>query len=219
MKFFICTYTNKVKAYCDKQFFTSFVSVVGANAAVIVDNTIDNGAYARKLTGLVQNKIPVRRHTCQPGEHQFLRNVAESANVCRDVFLTSGCDHMLVIESDVIPPPNLLAVLEEDAKLLQDKNWGIIGGLYYHGFHDFNKTGLVQYTTPQTILSGCTLYSGRCMVKAEFRWDPTNVAAFPDAFISLDSDKFGYTNWNDHDIICEHLSKRSGSRGHEDKLF
>jgi len=232
MKFFICTYTNKVKSYCDEGFFKNLAAIANGNPVMVVDNTHDSGEYAARIKKLIPTAC-VERIKCPSGPHLFLRNVAESANKCREGFLASGCDHMLIIESDVFPPADLLERLEEDMAFLRKRKqvtltrqeamskpnqWGIIGAIYYPGYHDFNVYGILAVTGERTALSGCTLYNGELIKKVAFRWDVNLTAAFPDAFMSHDSSKLGFTNWNDHDIRCHHAEKGPNDRGHSELL-
>lgn len=207
MKLFICTYTNRVKDYCDTEFFDNLFKLSVGNPVMIVDNTLDNGAYSKRIETLTHNypnfNISWLMVPREPARTMFLRNVTESVNLCRDAFLKSDCDHMIVIESDVLPPQDLINRFEEDALWLEGEKWGMVGGLYYAGFHDYHLEGL-QLT--HHVLSGCTLYNGEMVRDTPFRWSPDNIDAFPDAFISHDAGTKGYTRWNDHRIICEHLN-------------
>ena len=217
MKFFICSYTNKVKSYCDVLFLAHLGQVAKDNPVFIVDNTLDNGEYINRLRSIT-NKFTFAKTIIPPGKYQFLRNVTFSVNLCREAFLISNCDHMVIVESDVIPPVHLLEAFEKDITYLnnQKENWGTLGALYYSGFHQYNLQGLCK--TPNT-LSGCTVYNKELIKDTLFRWDINTLYAFPDAFMSLDGIKKGYTNWNDHDLICQHLERTPGDRGHNDPLF
>lgn len=233
MKFFICTYTNRVKSYCDEAFFNNLAAIANDNPVMVVDNTHDTGEYAAKIKKLIPTAC-VERIKCPPGNWQFHRNVAESANTCRESFLKSDCDHMLIVESDVFPPVDLLERLEEDIILLEKRRkftftsqgitpkpnqWGIIGAIYHISHHDFNVHGMQLITGQGTALSGCSLHNRELMKKVTFRWDVNLSVAFPDAFMSHDSSKMGFTNWNDHNIRCYHAEKSPGDRGHHDPLF
>lgn len=218
MKFYICSYTNKVKEYCDQAFLYNLFKVAKDNPVFIVDNTLDKGEYTKKLRSLSKNSnFGIIKHTVPPGEYQFLRNVAESVNICRTKFIESTCDYMLIIESDVIPPENLLVTLEEDISYLNCKRekWGIIGGIYYQNFHNFNSR---SFSKEAHVLSGCSVYNRELIKETPFRWDRTIPGAFPDAFMSLDSDNKGYSNWNDHTIRCHHAEKRPNDRAHSGLL-
>lgn len=214
MRFFICTYTNRVKDYCDTEFLDRLAKISkGIHPVLIVDNTNDDGEYSSRLITLT-HKYPninvswlmVPSH---PQESKFQRNVCQSVNLCRDEFLMSGCSHMLIIESDVLPPEDLLDRLEESVLFLEGEDWGIVGGLYYKGFHDYSLRGINQ---THHVLSGCSLYNRQLIVSTPFRYEPTALGAFPDAWMSVDATAKGFTLWNNHDILCEHLEISPGRR-------
>lgn len=207
-QYFIAIYTNKVKEYCDEKFFERVYALSKGNPVHVVDNTIGD-TYFNKLRELCKSYDNFNIHHIdiikEPKLTQFQRNVSESANYLRSIFLKTNIHNFLIIESDVLPPINLLDTfsntnLQEDA--------GALGALYYQGFHDYKKTG-IQKT--HHILSGCTSYIRELIEKYPFRWSHENLGAFPDAWISYDSGKeFGL--YNNHDIICEHMHRKNGSR-------
>ncbi len=217
MKFFLAVYTNVVKDYVDTEFFSNLYKLSRGNPVVIVDNTL-NGTYTDRIETLTHaypnfhvNWIMVPR---EPRVSQFQRNVTESVNFLRDEFLKSDCDHMLIVESDVLPPIDVLDRLEESVTHLDQfagSEWAIIGGLYYAGFHSYELTGLHQ---THHCLSGCTLYNRSFLRDNPFRWNESNIGAFPDAWSSIDAQDKGFTIWNNHNIHCEHIEISRGNRGH-----
>lgn len=220
-KYFISTYTNWCKEYCDEQFFKRLGEIAGDNQVMIADNT-DSGVfdYQKKLFSLSLNHIRFARiiHSF-PGkfEKQFHHNVLESLYQIRKEFLKSDAEYLLLIESDVIPPADLLERFDESIDFVEsfgeDKkqiNWGVIGALYYQGFHDFKEDGL---WSTRHVLSGCTVYKREVIKRYPFRISPDNWAAFPDAWICDDINKEGiYSLWNDHDIRCDHIEYTSPGR-------
>jgi hypothetical protein len=143
-----------------------------------------------------------------PKESQFQRNVCDSANFLRNIYLNSfSAPYFLIIESDVIAPPSLLEQFELAIGELNvaEPGWGIVGALYYEGFHNYGFDTRDTYLEKTNhCLSGCTLYKRELIEKYPFRYDPANLGPFPDAFISYDADT-EYTLWNDHRIKCDHL--------------
>jgi len=222
-KFFICSYTNKCKDYCDKQFLDRIKELKGSNPFTIVDNT-ERIEYVRRLRALAPwASIHKVMTPTKPKNSRFQRNVTESVNYLRELFLASNLPYFLIIESDVIPPKDLLERLKKAIEHLNLRQsgviingesriylnpWGIIGGLYYKGFHNYELEGIKQ---THHVLSGCTVYKRELIEKIPFRYDPENLGPFPDALISADSGK-EYSLWNDHDIICDHLHAENGTR-------
>jgi hypothetical protein len=213
MSYFICTYTNWCKEYCDEAFFKRLGDLQGNNKVRLIDNTnpskFDYYSRVNELAGLhLRGSILYHKYRAA-SDHQFHYNVANSLEALRDWFLETNLPYMLIIESDVIPPVDLLARLDQSIAKLPD-NWGILGALYYQGFHDYSLTGLQQ---TGHALSGCTVYKREVIERYPFRISAENWAAFPDAWISHDVMSEGkYTIWNDHDIRCDHLHYSGCSR-------
>lgn len=220
-KYFIATYTNWCKEYCDEQFFKRLGEIAGDHPVMIADNTDpDIFDYQVRLSSLSIEYI--RRSIINftfPGklERQFHHNVNESLRVIRERFLKSDAKYLLLIESDVIPPVDLLERFDDSIDFIEwfgddtkEMNWGAIGALYYNGFHDFKKGGM---WSTHHVLSGCTVYKREVIERYPFRISADNWAAFPDAWICDDINKDGiYSLWNDHDIRCEHIEHTSPGR-------
>ena len=212
-KFFIAVYTNEVKDYCDVEFFDNLHSVSKGEPVYIIDNTIESRYYQKLRDHFIENKYDNFRinSLCipeHPKESQFQRNVCHSVNHLRDVYLNSFLlPYFLIIESDVISPVDLLDKFENAIAQLDntESHWGIVGGLYYQGFHHYDfDTTITFLEKTDHCLSGCTVYKRELIEKYHFRYDPDNLGPFPDALISYDAGK-EYTLWNDHRIKCEHL--------------
>lgn len=230
--YFIAIYTNAVKDYCDKEFFERIRDLSNGNQIHVIDNTsniiisgrrnrikttiLDSHVYFEKLKQLCNSEkfnvyhidVPI-----EPKISQMHRNIAQSANFIRDIFLKTNLKKFLIIESDVIPPVDLLNRFDKDIETLPS-DWGMLGALYYDpaicnlGFHRRDIKGLQR---KQHVLSGCTVYKRELIEKYPFRYDEKQLNAFPDAFIAMDSNK-EYSLWDDHDIICGHLSASNGIR-------
>ena len=216
----LATYTNKVKDYCERQFFDRFLSYEADK--IIVDNTAGTDYYhhLQEIAGADVVHVDVKR---EPLKTRFLRNVTESANYIRDYFLDNDYRYLIIIESDVIPPKDLLSLFDDAmyiANFIHDvkggKNWGAIGGIYYDGFHDFSKAGEDTIVEKPHVLSGCTLYKRELLEKHKFRWSYEDIGAFPDAWICHDSPE--YIKYDYYKIVCDHLKDADGRRGQQ-KLY
>lgn len=202
-KFFVAVYTNEVKDYAVQRFFKPlFNFTIGG----VVDNST-NREYYKRLEGVT--KLPVYHLDVpyEPKASLFQRNITESVQFLRQKFLESDCLYFLILESDVIVTPDILEKLEADIAKLPD-TWGALGCLYYSGFHDTKLTGLQQ---TYHVLSGATVYRREAIEKIPFRWSMDNLAAFPDAWWSIDAGQL-YTLWNDHSIRFQHLHNTNGTR-------
>ena len=212
-KAFIAVYTNQCKQYCDDKFFPAIQNLSYPDKEIhVVDNSLGLdyiGRLSRLCPGAMIEHIEVNR---EPKLNLFQRNVFHSVDRLRTLFLASGGEYFIVVESDVLPPMNLVELFEE---VIDQAD--IIGGIYYTGFHtaDAFKPDNLQLETVKHVLSGCTLYKREVIEKIPFRWDPELLAAFPDAFMSFDAAKAGYRLANYNKIKCQHLHAPNGYRGLE----
>jgi len=211
--YFIAVYTNEVKDYCDEQFFNNLHIVSRDQPVFVVDNTRGK-SYFNKLKNLFSEKgytnfwlqhidIPE-----EPKQSQFQRNVCESVNQLRYIYLNqTQLPYFLIIETDVYSPVDLLEKFKRSINQLdrEEPTWGILGGLYYQGFHNYNfDSSQTMLERTYHCLSGCTVYKRAVIEKYPFRYDPANLGPFPDAHISNDAGT-EFSLWNDHQIRCDHL--------------
>jgi hypothetical protein len=211
--YFIAIYTHAVKAYCDEAFFHSVHLLCRGLPVYIADNSPDE-TYYRRLKDMFATRGYDSFYLFRvdvaslPAETQFLRNVCDSVNTLRDMFLREGgFPYFLILESDVVAPVDLLDRFDGaiDRLTSQQPPWGIVGGLYYQGFHNYHFSQR-QTTLERTqhVLSGCTVYRRELIRKYPFRFDPTWLGPFPDGWICHDS-RGEYSLWNEHQICCAHL--------------
>lgn len=212
-KYFIAVYTHAVKAYCDEAFFHR-VSLISRGVPVYVADNTPGESYYHRLSGMFRDRAYANFHLFKvkvpphPVESQFQRNVSDSVNRLRDMYLqNTDLPYFLILESDVIPPPDLLDRFDGAIARLegQQPQWGIVGGIYYYGFHNYNFV-ISQTSLERTnhCLSGCTVYRRALIRKYPFRYDPASLGPFPDAWISHDAGR-EYSLWNEYHIRCEHL--------------
>ncbi len=207
---FIGSYTNVVKKYCDKQFYENLHRLSKGNEVHIVDNSIgldyfnDINSICKEYDNFYFKHIEV---PVEPKESVFQRRVIESINYLRQLFLDSKCEYFITIESDVMPPFNIIESFKETIKNLPE-NWGMLGALYHgqdggKGFHDLGREVKGLYQTKQT-LCGCTIYNRKLIEKYPFRWDKNDLRHFHDVYIYQDANK-EFTFWDNRDINCLHI--------------
>lgn len=210
MNCLIGVYTNEVKDYCDKEFIDNLYKLSNNRDIVIIDNS-QGLTYYKRLLHLTDNYTNITVHhidvNYEPKKTLFHRNVTSSVLFLRDLFLRGNYDYLLIIESDVFPPSNVIDIFNRDINILPN-DWGILGALYYNGFHDYKLKGLQK---THHVLSGCSLYKKSLIEKYPFRYNPDDLVPFPDALICYDSGK-EYSLWNNHDIECEHKHNINGTR-------
>jgi hypothetical protein len=206
---FVAVYTNKVKRYCDQQFFDALNKNISSENIYIVDNSNDAGEYMQDLKGRMQcNYIENLNIPEEPELTKFHRKVAESVTHLRTLFLNSEYKYFLIAESDVIlnNEKTIETLLQNIKELPEDT--GAVGALYYEGFHDYSLIGIQQ---TNHVLSGCTLYKRAMIEKFPFRYDPNYLPSFPDAIICIDAiNDFKY--YNNHELKCSHAHAADGSR-------
>jgi hypothetical protein len=216
MRYFIAVYTNKVKMYTDQQFFRALgVATRQRDCFIkIVDNSQDKN-YIKRLDdnmaewlGHDKFSISYQFVDYQPRETLFLRSVCDSVNYLRKLFLTAKAEKFIIVESDVIVPPNLIELFG----FVEDKA-DIIGGIYYRDFHNLLlfDPACVELVEATHVLSGCTMYDKKVIKQFHFRWDKNNTAEFPDSWISADALAAGYRLRNYAAVKCDHLENSDGS--------
>jgi hypothetical protein len=213
-KYFIAVYTNQVKDYCDDMFFNRLSELYNKNEVHIVDNSKNNEYYLKLKSkwGHLENfRFYYLEEPLNPAETLFHRRVTESVLLLRKTFLQTSLLYFMIIESDVIPPADILTRFDNDISILnkKDKNWGVLAALYHRGFDNFKRKNLHR---KYHVLSGCTVYKRALIEKYPFRWSLENFKAFPDAWICWDA-KHEYKFYNDHNIICGHVENQfTGTR-------
>lgn len=204
---FAAVYTNKVKSYCDVEFFNALQNNISTEHIYVVDNTNDNGVYASELRNIINCSIVNLDIPIEPQHTKFHRKVAESVLYLRDIFLKSDYKYFLIVESDVVIPPNTIDTLLNNIETMPPDT-GAVGALYYQGFHNYSLKG-IQYTNH--VLSGCTIYKRAMIEKYPFRYQEDYLQAFPDALICIDAIN-EYKYYNNHELICKHAHSSNGSR-------
>lgn len=201
--YFISIYTNQIKKYCDDIFFKRVNEVSKGNPVCIVDNS-ETSDYLETLRirynypNFSFHHIKISSGT---DKAKSFRNIEESVNYIRNIYLQTNIGKFLILESDTIPPINLLERFDATIRTLP-KKWGILGAIYYHGYHNMEAKGLHKQNQA---LSGCTVYKRELIEKYPFRYDENNLGAYPDYWICHDS-RNEFEIYNHYDIRCEHLS-------------
>jgi hypothetical protein len=215
-KNFLAIYTHESKAYCDAAFFERVAMTTDGIADVyIIDNSADSTYCGYLKTLFDSHGWPFHlEHIEVSRESQrdlFQRNVTDSVNRLRDIFLAGSWENFYILESDVLP----MVVNWMDC-LDQHKDVDVVGGIYYPGFHpiDWFHYNHCELKPTCHVLSGCTLYRRRVIERFPFRYDPANLVPFPDAWMSVDAGAAGFMLANYTGVKCQHLDDGTGTRGH-----
>jgi hypothetical protein len=211
--YFIAIYTHQCKSYCHNKFYDNLKHLDYNDYSInIVDNTTVSDKYYAQLSSTffdIDNlsfnihKISIDQ---EPEEGRFHRSIVESVNFLRDRFLTTDAKYFVIIESDVIVPKNLLNLFDE----VVDSEYSAIGGIYYNNYHqkewfDSSHCELLDHSNGPTLLSGCTLYKRDVIERFSFRYEQSNLYAFPDTCICNDMMNAKMRLANYTKIKCQHL--------------
>ena len=217
-KVLVFTVTYDKKDYCFEQFVKQFPLNYNNYRHVWIDNTDDDGEYARKLESYGLEVIKVRRG------NNAREALARSQNIARKIVLDEGYDYALSIESDMLNiPKNVIQTLIGRAKdvvgcfytigddkirkpcitVADKKANGLIGTrvlsmeegreiLKTNGLHGVNSCGL-----------GCTLIKREVLEKVRFMYYP-HLKPFSDVFFANDVWKKGFKIYVDSSIYLNH---------------
>ena len=207
--FFIAVYTHEVKSYCDMEFFSNIANFTLKDYELhVVDNTshleyIEKLGHLFESIGLYPKSITHIDVPTEPYVSCFQRKVCDSVNALRDKFLESDCKYFVIIESDVIPP---IDVLETFLSVIDEGD--IIGGIYYEDRH------LDEWFDPEhkeiiddVVFSGCTLYKRDVIESIKFRIAQYDGVHFPDTIMSIDAHNAGHRRILYTGIKCKHTHR------------
>jgi len=140
-------------------------------------------------------------------EDSIHRRIVGTMQALRERFLAGNIRWFLSLESDVMLGPNTIkdmfaAVNKYDAN--------IIHANCYPGFNTATKP-----TMTERITMGCTLICREALEQIEFRYEPTLLGAFHDAFFGSDAMRAGFDTYYMPDIFVEHVHDDVGNRGWE----
>lgn len=119
-KVLVVTTTYEKKDYCFKEFMEHVSKLTYPNMKHIFIDNSKNLNYANKLRRRGVKAIHIERG------NNTREAIARSCNYGRKLALEGNYDYMFMLESDVMPPPNIIENLMIQAK-------DVITGLYYIG--------------------------------------------------------------------------------------
>ncbi len=205
-----------VKNYCLNNYINSVKSLSYKNKNVlVVDNSIRN-KNAKLIQRMGVDAVHIKR------KNKSTRQVlAESMEYLRTTALDKGYDWLLVFESDLIPPMDVIERLlshqlpvisacyhiglgENSHLMIQEREMGVVepktinmtagaDGKYMDGkLHEVHAAGL-----------GMTLIHRDILKQIEFKFDPA-IDAHPDTFFAADLAMKGIKQYVDSSILCHH---------------
>ena len=216
-KIFIATPHADRKNYCLEQYFDVLNNLTYSNTKIMVaDNseTNDNVLMFRK-EGLEAVHI-------KPKRKSNIQYICESHNALRTAFLRSDCDIFFHLESDIIPPPDIIERLLMWRKRVVGAPYFISQGGESHlitqemedWWLDIRLTKRMDDTSDfmfvdgelkkvHTLGLGCIMIDRDTLDKVPFRWEP-EIDAHPDSFFAHDLHALDIPIYCDTSIICGH---------------
>lgn len=236
-KILICSPTAAAKNYCAEQWLLNLNKLKYPNFEVVVyDNTNDGGANANYLNflaaGLCLSFSFKAIHVPGTSKMDLLSRLALSHNACLLHAVQNGFKHILHLETDVMPPADVIE------RLLAHKK-KVVGALYYrdegksrklmiqrHVHRAYNNI-LAMNMGPQDDVCfingslkkvahvglGCVLIDLQVFKNGfVFRYKP-GVDAAPDTYFAEDCFRYGIDIWADTSLICKHHNVAWGNYG------
>ncbi len=222
----VATLTSRKKDYCFTEFFSRInnLSYPHGYDLMVSDNSEDS-----KYKEYLKKFFPNVRHIPNTKSMPWTEILAKSHNQIRDFFLENNYDILIHIESDVIPPHDVIE------RLLYHKK-SVVCGAYFHGIGPsswvlaYEREGRFNYVhAPSKIDNlgsdiyrcdgklrevyicglGCALIHKSVLKKVAFRSVPGYSVA-PDGFFFDDLLKNTIRVWQDTSILCEHYNTNWG---------
>jgi hypothetical protein len=220
---FIGTPTANVKDYCWDLFYERVSNLSYPHYTFMVADNSKSNKYSKELRKEGATVLRIK-----PKDKTNIAYVCESHNILRDAFLKSKASYFLHLESDIIPPPDIIERL-----MIHKKS--VVGAAYFIKFGDEShlmvSTEEKNYENDTNILHtillekngsdfnimdgkihkvhsvglGCVLIHRSVMEQIPFRYDK-NVYAHPDSFFAIDCRFKNIPVYIDTDILCEHYN-------------
>lgn len=237
-KVLISAPTANVKDYCFDAWIENIMQFKYPNFEVkVFDNSLDEGkaSLARNVRFLnaygKQNTKFQSIYSNITSEQSLIERMCISHNDCRDEFLNGDYTHMLHLETDVVPPHDII-------ERLMEHNKSVIGAVYYRNEGQWRQPMIQQriYRAPKNVIAinvnaneepffldgtvkgvasaglGCVLIKREVLEKIKFRF-VAGENLHPDCFFNEDCFRNKINTFVDTSIICRHDNKAWGYYG------
>lgn len=236
-KILICSPTAASKNYCAEKWLLNLSELKYPNFEVVVyDNTNDFGKNAEYLNSLAQKLcVPFSfKAFHEPGSSKkdLLARLTDSHNSCLLYAIKNDFKHILHLETDVMPPADVIERLMAHKKK-------VVGALYYRDEGKSRKLMIQRHVRRayNNILAmnmapgddvyfidgslkkvahvglGCVLIDRRVFYSGFIFRYKAGVDAAPDTYFAEDCFRNGIDIWADTSIICEHQNVAWGNFG------
>jgi hypothetical protein len=204
------------KNYCIEDYISFVKSLTYKNIDIlIVDNSESRKNYKRFI------KEGFKSIHIKPNNHSIQHILAQSHEAIRKYAIINNYDYLFHLESDLIPPPDVI-------ERLMIHNLPIVSGMYMINFgadshlmaqsmehfgeiretmnvDNGNDLIMVDGTLKETFHAGlgCILIHKNILKKFEFR-DIKGIPMHPDSIFAFDIDAIGIKKYIDTSVLCEH---------------
>jgi len=214
----IGTPTSDNKNYCLEEFIVRVKSFSYKNYDVLI---VDNSANRHNYKRFISEGFKVIY--VKPKDKSIQNILAESHEAIREYAIKHKYSYLLHLESDIIPPTDVI-------ERLMIHNLPIVSAMYMINFGEeshlmaqkIEDFGEIRETINmkegadlmmvdgklKEVFScglGCVLIHKNILTQFKFRWD-RNTTLHPDALFSLDTNGLGIRKYIDSSILCEHYN-------------
>lgn len=215
-KVLIGTPTSDSKLYCQDEFIGRLKSLSYPHKDFLI---VDNSKERKNHKNIMKEGI--KSIHIKPNNRKIHRVLADSHEEIRKYALRNNFDFLLHLESDVMPPTNVIERLLIHGLPIVSAMYMIDFGKDSHlmaqEMEHFGMTRETQNLKGSRDLHfidgklkpifhcglGCVLIRRDVLEKIEFRWEE-GANIHPDGFFAFDTDALGYTKFIDTSILCEH---------------
>ncbi len=200
----IGTPTHFCKSYCAEKFSVAlFAHANGAISFIACNSIVDVEAYYQK-SGAHFIKLNLGEEFYDK-EDSIHRRITHTMNLLREEFLSSGKKFFLSLEADVLLAEDTIDRLKET---MHAHNADVVHANCYTGFNTSIKPSVTKRLT-----LGCTLIKREVLEAISFRYDPSMLNGFHDAFFAHDCADKNFLMIYDPAAKTIHLHDNANTRG------
>lgn len=217
-KILVCAPTYSQKHYCEEEYF-SRISCLSYKPydIFIAENSRDKDYYFHLRTTYPHVKFKY----LDPGRKSAQTTLALAHEICRTYAVGGNYDYMLHMETDIIPPVNIIELLLSHNKKIagctyftgagKDTALMIQGEAHLNNNEKFvyplsHGAGSLMKGSLETVHSiglGCILIHRSVFTQIKFRYEQGS-DAYPDSFFALDAHDKGFKIHLDTSIVVTH---------------
>ena len=211
--------TYSGKKYCQDEFLSRVKSLTYPNYDIlIVDNSKEKDNYKELMKHKDINCLYVK-----PKQKHFRAVMAETHEEIRQYALRGKYDFLLHLESDIIPPNDVIERLMIHNKQIVSAVYFIQEGYRSHlmiqkteEFGDIREMANIKDGEDLNMMDGklhkvfghglgCALIHKEVLKEIPFRWSGGDLT--PDSYWSFDTNASGFVKYVDTSVLCDHRNE------------